>query len=62
MTITPTFTNGRLKEMVEELDDYVRDNDVTELELNFIGDLFGKTTFSFKQKENIIRLWEKYCV
>ena len=62
MTGTPTFTNRRLKELVEELDDYVKDNNVTDWELNFIADLFGKATFSFKQKEQIIRLWEKYCV
>jgi hypothetical protein len=61
-----TPTNARLWELAQELDEYVRDNDVTDWELNFISDMHAmmltKRAYYGKQPENIMRLWEKYCI
>jgi hypothetical protein len=54
-------TNGRLIELVEELDQYCKDNDVTDWELDFISDMMGQKSFYGKQPDNILRMWEKYC-
>jgi hypothetical protein len=51
--------------MVQELDDYCEKDDVSDWELDFIVDMFMYAEehrgYTAKQKEHVIRLWEKYC-
>jgi len=59
------YPNQNLWHMVEELDVYAGNENVTDWELDFIGDMHNlclqKRSYTVKQRDHIIRLWEKYC-
>lgn len=59
-------TNGRMWEIVKEIDEYIGGNDVTDWELNFISDMMELRRqvrgYTVKQREHILRIWEKYCL
>ena len=59
-----TANNQKLWDIVKELDDAVKVNNVTDWELNFISSIMdqrtAKRSYSPKQVEHILRLREKY--
>lgn len=65
MAHNPEYTNGRLWDMVKEIDDKARDENFTDWELTFTADMMLRREdhrgYTPGQKEHILRLWEKYC-
>lgn len=63
VTITPEFTNARLWEMATEVDYHA--DELNEWETDFIIDMCRyrdeRRGYTPKQREHVIRLWEKYC-
>jgi hypothetical protein len=58
-------TNAQMWNIVKEIDDFIKDNSVSDWELDFISDMMdrrhSKRSYSPKQSAIILRIWEKYC-
>jgi hypothetical protein len=59
-------TNGDIQQMVQDIDEYIKDNEVTDWELNFIADMMDRIRtqrgMTFSHQNSVITIFEKYDV